>query len=1408
MSIRCGCRRIGISFALSVLVLAAGCGGASTPPPPPPPQNPQPAITTISPSATLVGSGSQTLTISGSNFLASSTATFSGTSHSVTFVNSGQLTIQLTSPDQATAGTYAVVVSNPAPGGGASNISNFTVNNPQPSLASVSPSVFAAGSPDTPISLVGANFVPQSTVNLNGTALATSFASSNQLSVSVPANSLASGRVNRVAVATPAPGGGTSGSLDLIVTESLPAGVSGPLIESFPPVAALVGKLTQYQVIASSNSSSSLVFSLSTFPAGMTINATTGLLQWTPGLNQAGDQPVSIVAKDSAGQTSQSFTLSVFGSRPVASAFVSAAAGATITVNDSTSTINGLLIGIPARALAADTTITVSELIAPPTLGGTPHFLLKGFSVDPDGMQLAIPAGIKIPYSVNEFATTQGIPIEDFLGTYFVDTSTGGLQYLSSFTVDKLNHVLNGTLQHFSVYPVTNIARLCPPPTASSVCPNTSAPPSSLLRPVVLVHGFMFDVFNPLTSSGAMGTEAYWGRLRYLLAGLGPGGSPIHVDAWRFDWDSNYTTFERSAANLASALCDVEFGQPDGCSVLPDSAPRLVNLVAHSFGGILVRTYLEGLANAADPKTTPNLTYRNDVNRVMTIGTPHSGIGGSFSTFYANACAVAAQLTPLVHEPITCFEANTAGSALFKDTGAFLNALNGQPLPPLNTSLTPQYDLIAGQRFECAFVNNCALQLDDGLITTAGNQLCGGLPGSGGSPAVCSQTSVIEEINPGNLPANTGLCHSSALFVTTCSPGNNTAMTDFKAPPPVHPLWGKICNFLGGCPRILTVSSTNASSGTLITARPIDNNGLSGSFTPQFTLTYTDGTKATLTAPSTSGGNNFSNWAGCDTTKGVSCTVTITADRTLTANYAPPTTVTHTLIVASANPTSGATITASPADNSGQSNGTTQFTRTYNNGVVVFLGAAATAGGNKFSSWTGCDSVSGTTCTVTLNADRAVTANYAPASTGPHTLTVASTSPSSGAAITVSPADNGGKTSGVTQFTLTYNNGTLVTLMAAPAAGGHSFASWSGCDSVSSATCTVTMNSDRTVSANYGVTPGFAYVANQNSGDVSAYKIDPASGALTSSGTFASGIAPASVAANPAGRCLYVANSQDPITIISVFSISTSTGALTAAPSVPLSLQEFFPMSIAVHPTGKYAYVANQEGTVSGFTIDPNTCALTRFQGSPYAAGTLPQSATIDPSGNFLYVTNLGDNDISSYKIDSVAGGLTPIVGSPFPAGNGPTSLTVQPTGKFAFATNSFDNSVLGYARDTTTGVLTQLGPFATGGGSFSAAVDPTGRFVYVAYLNGGNLLGDVEGYMLNTATGALTQFGLFATGTSPVSVTVDPSGKFLYVANNGSTSVSAFQIDSNNGMLTPVPPVGFFPAGAGPISVTTTATP
>jgi len=234
-----------LGIICGLLILATGCGGASTIM-----TNSVPAITTLSPSSATAGAAAQTLTLSGSNFLSSSTVTFNGVAHTATFASSSQLTIQLTASDQATAGTYAVVVTNPSPGGGASNSVNFTVNNPTPTITTLSPSSADAGAAAQTLTINGTNFVSNSTVTYNAAAHTATYVSATQLTIQLSAGDQATPGTFAVVVSNPTPGGGASNSVNFTVDN--PA----PTISSLSPASATAGAATQTLTINGTNFSS------------------------------------------------------------------------------------------------------------------------------------------------------------------------------------------------------------------------------------------------------------------------------------------------------------------------------------------------------------------------------------------------------------------------------------------------------------------------------------------------------------------------------------------------------------------------------------------------------------------------------------------------------------------------------------------------------------------------------------------------------------------------------------------------------------------------------------------------------------------------------------------------------------------------------------------------------------------------------------------------------------------------------------------------------------------------------------------------------------------------------------------------------------------------------------------------
>ncbi|HUB29246.1 MAG TPA: glycoside hydrolase family 44 protein [Terracidiphilus sp.] len=142
----------------------------------------------------------------------------------------------------------------------------------------------------------------------------------------------------------------------------------------------------------------------------------------------------------------------------------------------------------------------------------------------------------------------------------------------------------------------------------------------------------------------------------------------------------------------------------------------------------------------------------------------------------------------------------------------------------------------------------------------------------------------------------------------------------------------------------------------------------------------------------------------------------------------------------------------------------------------------------------------------------------------PISLTVNSTSPTSGVPIKVAPADVNGAGDGTTSFIRNYAVGTTVTLTApATEPGGNGFSFWSGCTTTNGATCTVAMTTGIVVSANYiapAVTPTVTVTPNLSTITTSQQLIvtitvagnsgaAPATGSVTlTSGSYSSGAIP------------------------------------------------------------------------------------------------------------------------------------------------------------------------------------------------------------------------------------------------------------------------------------------------------------
>ena len=180
--------------------------------------NPVPSIASLSPSLLTVGSPTQPLNIGGSGFLNTSTVMFNGIPHTTQYISGTVLSIQLSAGDLGTTGSFPVIVTNPPPGGGASNIVRFIVGNPVPAITSLVPPSLPAGSSPQTLTVNGTGFVDSSTASFNGQSRATTFVSSTKLSIQLTSTDLATLGSYPVYVTNPAPLGGISNTAEFTVT--------------------------------------------------------------------------------------------------------------------------------------------------------------------------------------------------------------------------------------------------------------------------------------------------------------------------------------------------------------------------------------------------------------------------------------------------------------------------------------------------------------------------------------------------------------------------------------------------------------------------------------------------------------------------------------------------------------------------------------------------------------------------------------------------------------------------------------------------------------------------------------------------------------------------------------------------------------------------------------------------------------------------------------------------------------------------------------------------------------------------------------------------------------------------------------------------------------------------------------
>jgi 6-phosphogluconolactonase len=220
---------------------------------------------------------------------------------------------------------------------------------------------------------------------------------------------------------------------------------------------------------------------------------------------------------------------------------------------------------------------------------------------------------------------------------------------------------------------------------------------------------------------------------------------------------------------------------------------------------------------------------------------------------------------------------------------------------------------------------------------------------------------------------------------------------------------------------------------------------------------------------------------------------------------------------------------------------------------------------------------------------------------------------------------------------------------------------------------------------------------------------------------------------------------------------------------------------VANYGTGHVAALAVAAGGAlagpASVVQDQGSGPIARQRG-PHAHGV-----TIDPSGRYALVPDLGADRVFVYRYDAATRQLAPAA-TPFvqlPPGSGPRHLVFSGDGRHAYLVAEFTGELLVYAWDAAAGRLQVVQTLSTltaaYGGKISAGeiiVSGGGGQVYVS--NRGDHT--VIVYQVDKASGRLAEVQRVpAGGDQPWHLALSPDGRWLLASNEASNAVNAFRV-------------------------------
>lgn len=268
--------------------------------------------------------------------------------------------------------------------------------------------------------------------------------------------------------------------------------------------------------------------------------------------------------------------------------------------------------------------------------------------------------------------------------------------------------------------------------------------------------------------------------------------------------------------------------------------------------------------------------------------------------------------------------------------------------------------------------------------------------------------------------------------------------------------------------------------------------------------------------------------------------------------------------------------------------------------------------------------------------------------------------------------------------------------------------------------------------------------------------------------------------------------------MISAFAFDPASGGLTFLNSRLTGGTD--PCFVVLDRCERFAAVANfMSGSIAIFPVLSDGSlgsAATRVQHEGSGPDPLRQtgphahSVIFDPSNRTMFVPDLGLDSIVAYDFDETSGRVTanPARSAVSIPGAGPRHMEIHRSGRFAYTVNELNSTITASTYDAQAMILSAFQEISTlpadYKGSSSCAdlhIGVSGRFLYAS--NRGH--DSIAIYSIEEGTGRLRALGHESTrGGVPRNFTLDATGRWMLVANQDTDQIVLYNVDVVTGML------------------------